>query len=76
MRSRVILMSVGVLLLSLQTSSAFDLWKGLSGLRMPDCVGKVCCDDYRGKCPPCVQPVKRFECDDYCRKCPPCSRPV
>ncbi len=78
MPARVIFMSVGLLLLSSQAASALDLWKGLAGLShsVPDCVGKTCCDDYRGKCPPPPRPVKRPECDDYRRKCAPCTVPV
>ncbi|MDP6556465.1 MAG: hypothetical protein QGG71_17475 [Pirellulaceae bacterium] len=42
----------------------------------PDCVGKVCCDDYQPKPMPCTTGVNCFECPDYCPKPLPCPLPV
>ncbi|MFV2070045.1 MAG: hypothetical protein ACC645_24020 [Pirellulales bacterium] len=44
--------------------------------RVPDCIQKYYCDDYRPKTAPCPQPVSGFRDPDYCPKRPPCPQPV
>lgn len=46
------------------------------GIRIPDCVGKRCCDDYHAKPLPPVRAVKKFCWDDYCPKPLPPALPV
>ena len=41
----------------------------------PNCVRKVCCDDYCAKPMPCARGVCEGLCPDYCKKCEPCARP-
>lgn len=43
------------------------------GCRVPDCIGKWCCDDYDTKCLPCVDVRFCSGCDDYCGKRIPCT---
>jgi hypothetical protein len=46
------------------------------GKYWPNCVSKVCCDDYCPKPLPCVQQVGCGVCDDYCSKPVPCTKQV
>ena len=53
------------------------LWKlPHVGPRVPDCIGKYCCDDYHRKPLPCPPPKVCLECPDYCGKPLPCVPPV
>ena len=67
-----------VLLVSLwATSSAQAMnWNAFFCLDRcwPDCIKKVCCDDYCPKPMPCVKRVCKFGCDDYCPKPEPCVK--
>lgn len=70
------LATVGTLV-TLSQGSALEPWKVFGYKNVwPDCVGKVCCDDYQAKPLPCAVGVKCFECPDYCRKPLPCAQGV
>ena len=79
MNRRVLIIGLVVGLSAADTALAID-WS-LSGPfrirnRVPDCIGKYCCDDYCPKSLPPACPPTCFACDDYCSKLLPCIFPV
>ena len=56
---------------------AGDLWQlPLHPDCWPNCVGKLCPDDYCRKPAPCICEQNCYTCDDYCPKGAPCPCPV
>jgi hypothetical protein len=68
---------LAVMAMASASAHAQEGWRDLkSGLCIPDCVRKWCCDDYCSKPLPCRVNVQCFGCDTYDCKKLPCPRNV
>lgn len=63
-----------IILLSLPAPAGNPGYEKICPGRVPNCAGKMCCDDYCPKREPCVGVSLCFRCDDYCAKKVPCVR--
>jgi hypothetical protein len=72
-RIRVVLASLGVLVVASQ-ATAVELWPRIAGrCHWPQCVGSFTCDCFQSKPLPCTHGVNCFECPSYCRPPLPCT---